>query len=862
MMHPRFLLFLFATTFVLTAQGQKMQTAAGEAPGPWILGTVGVGQGPDAKTPKTTALKGLAIKVGEKGEAAVAYDLDLCRMVGAWTGKFTTPMNLMSRGEYPTAMGEVAFTTGEIPGFIAGEGKEAWKDPRAEPFGPLPLGQARFKGFYVNGNKTIIKWDIGGTEVLEMPGATVFGGRTQVFRAFTIAAHQGPVLLNLSNFTGDGSIRIARSAGEPKEAVLNGRVVYSDDGKRAIAWRYFTDSKIAELEDQSGGRPLRSQDVLLMPSGKETWFVAAACTGTKEQVEATFGGNETIDLPEPKNFAVGGQARWRDPVTTQGELSKDTESAYVVDTIKLPDPNPWSAPMFVGGFDFFPDGRAAVCTFHGDVFIVSGLDEKLEKVTWKRFASGLYHALGLKIVNGEIYVTCRDGIWRLKDLNNDGEADFYEAFNFDVKVTKSFHEFVFDLQTDPQGNFYFAKAGPVKNGGRGFDQIMEHHGCLFRVSPDGAKLNVIATGFRAPNGIGVGPRGEVTTGDNEGTWTPACKINWIKPGGFYGVVDLAHRDPPPTDYDRPLCWLPKRVDNSGGGQVWVPEGDRWGPWGGQLLHLSYGQSSLYGVLREEVRAKIPGAGQARHRGLDVFVSARLITGGKPNPAANEEPEEIVELLPPPNPPELAQVAAPARVIDDSEIVQQGGVTKFPLQFQSGIMRGRFNPKDGQLYVAGLRGWQTTGLKNGCFQRVRYTGAVAHMPIELHVKKDGLELRFTSTLDTQTARDPENWHLEQWRYLWSSAYGSPELSTEADLEAPAEVGKDGRAEFTKAQASKTKHDPVSVKSVTIGTDDRSVFLEIPGLKPVMQMSIKYDLKTSDGKDLRGEVVNTIHALGKE
>ena len=176
--------------------------------------------------------------------------------------------------------------------------------------------------------------------------------------------------------------------------------------------------------------------------------------------------------------------------------------------------------MFIGGLDFFPDGRAAVCTFHGDVFIVSGLDAALQQVTWRRFATGLYHPLGLKIVNGEIYVSGRDGITRLRDLDGDGEADSYEVFNWDVKVTKSFHEFVFDLQTDPAGNFYFAKAGPVKNGGRGFDRITEHHGCLFRVPPDGSKLEVIATGFRAPNGIGVGPIGEITSGDNEGTWTP------------------------------------------------------------------------------------------------------------------------------------------------------------------------------------------------------------------------------------------------------------------------------------------------------------------------------------------------------
>ena len=713
----------------LGAAAQKMQTPAGEAPGPWLLGTIGVGKNADG-TVRTTALKGLAIKVGAHGEAAVAYDLDLGRMAGAWTGKFTTPMNLMSRGEFPTAMGEVAFTTGNVAGFISGEAKGAWKDPRPEPFGPLPQGQARFRGFYVNGDRTILKWDIGGTEVLEMPE--------------------------------------------------------------------FRDGKFVRL--------IEGQRLPVAIDG------------------VTVEKTETL-----RSLTKGGPSRWRDLAFTKTRLqpiSPEDTSAYLVDTIELPDPNPWNAPMFIGGFDFFPDGRAAVCTFHGDVFVVSNIEFPSARVTWKRFASGLYHALGLKIVNGEIYVTCRDGIWRLKDLNNDGECDFYEAFNHDVMVTKSFHEFVFDLQTDPAGNFYFAKAGPVKNGGRGFDEICAHHGSLFRVSPDGKKFEVVATGFRAPNGLGCGPHGELTSGDNEGTWTPACKINWITPGGFYGVVPLAHRDPPPTSYDRPLCWLPKRVDNSGGGQVWVTS-DKWGPWKDQLLHLSYGTCSLFGVMREEVKTRMPGA--------------------------------------PPPPPPTGGTALEAGMregfINYSQLQQQGGVTRFPVNFQSGTMRARFNPADGQLYVAGLRGWQTTGVKNGALQRVRYTGAPVRMPIGLHATKRGVRLDFTCALDAASAGDPQSWNVEVWNYLWSSAYGSPEISTLSGADKPAEAGKDGVAQFTSAQLGQKKHDPLTVKSATLSADKKSVFLEIPDIKPVMQMQIKFALKSADGAELRSEVINTIHALGE-
>ena len=191
----KILALLLATT--LAASAQKMQTPSGEAPGPWLLGTIGVGKAADG-TMKTTALKGLAIKVGEKGEAAVCYDLDLCRMAGAWTGgKFTTPMNLMSRGEYPTALGEVAFTTGEVAGFISGEGKEPWKDPRPEPFGPLPKGQARFKGFHVCGDQQVLVWDIAGTEVLEHPGFIRFGELDRFIRSFHVAPGKERILIPL-----------------------------------------------------------------------------------------------------------------------------------------------------------------------------------------------------------------------------------------------------------------------------------------------------------------------------------------------------------------------------------------------------------------------------------------------------------------------------------------------------------------------------------------------------------------------------------------------------------------------------------------------------------------------------------------
>jgi len=751
------LVALFLSVGLLFGQAKKPAKKATvaapvvEASGQWILGTVGVGKQKDGSI-DSTGLKGLAIRIGDDGKKGIAFDLDLCRPIGAWSGKFTTEMNLMSRGDYPTAMGETIFVTGDFAGYMSGADASALS-PR-KGFGPLPVDQVRFKGFHNAGRSVVVRWELAGVAIDETVEVVTANEVQFVVRTLEVAPSAKGVTVMLGKSA--DAARIV-TLGASKVDQLDGHAVARIDGSKDI-----TTVRIAYLPS---GVPLP----------------------------------HSFDTDTPSKLLKITKTLWPETVETVGKLSEKAGEPYVVDDVKLPVINPWKAPMFTSAFDFLPDGRAVISTFHGDVFIASGIDDKLEKVTWRRYASGLYHALGLKVVNGEIYVTCRDGIWKLRDMNGDGECDTYEAFNFDLMVTKNFHEFTFDLQTDPAGNFYVIKAGPVRNGGRGFDEICDHHGALLKVSPDGKKSELFASGFRAPNGIGISPTGQLTSGDNEGTWTPMCRLNWIKQGGFYGVVDLAHRATPPTDHDRPLCWFPKQVDNSSGGQVWVTS-DKFGPWKDRLLHLSYGTCSMYGVLPQEV-------------------------------TFNGQPQ------------------------------MQGGVARFNVDFASGAMRARFNPQDGQLYVTGLRGWQTTATQNGCFQRVRYTGAATRMPLALAATKKGIKLDFTCEIDAMAAAEAGNWNIEVWNYIWSSAYGSPDISTLETTVVATEPGKDGKLQFSKLQMSERKHDPLTVKSATVSADRRSVFLEIPDLRPAMQMQLKYEIKAADGVELRGQVINTIHALAE-
>jgi hypothetical protein len=704
--------------------------------------------------------KGIAIKVGE---GAMLFDTDLLRWSAGWTKGFLNLNGVVFDGKHgpnPSVKGEVVFCTAPGPGWTV-DARGDLTDPRERPFGPLPATHAKYRGLYLNGDRTIVSYSVAGSAVLEMPGmVTLEGGSTVFTRTVQMEAlpdKRGVLIADAAVAITPTTVKNESLAVLDLPAVAESKLIVGLVGA----------PKEAKLEVQPGGRI-----VLRLPGSQAATFTVAIWHGPaadQSRFEAWLAS-----APPPadlKPLLGGGPARWTATVETKGERGADG-APYVLDTITAPDDNPYHSWLRFGGFDFFADGhRAAISTWSGDVWVVSGIDDQLEKLTWKRFATGLFQPLGVRIVKDEVYVLGRDQITRLHDLNGDGEADYYECFNNDVIVSPSFHEFALDLQTDRAGNFYFAKAGAVRPGGRGWQLSTKHTGTVLKVSADGSKLTVFATGVRAPNGLGMGPNDELTLADNEGTWTPACRLNFVKEGDFLGVRDLSQRDPLPDNYGNPILWLPHgEVDNSSGGQAWVTD-DRWGPFKGHILHTSYGKCSLFLVMNEKVD------------GLD-----------------------------------------------------QGGVVRFPLKFVTGAMRARFNPVDGQLYVCGLKGWQTDAVRDGAFQRVRYTGRPVEMPTSLRVRPNGIEIGFTAPLDRASATDLQNFALERWNYQWTEAYGSPEFS----VANPAEKG----------------HDPVDVRGATLSADGKTLFLEIPDLKPVMQMKIKFVLTSAAGNPLDYEIYHTI------
>ncbi len=522
-------------------------------------------------------------------KCGIIFDTELLRYSGYWNGGFITWTGVVfngSHGANPSPAGKVQFATNMTSGVA--NAIDRLVDPRAYPHSPMPREIGRYKGLYRTDKGVVFAYTIGDSTVLDRPNVQVHGKQRVFVRT-----------LNLSPSKTERYILLADLPKANKLTNVGSMMLLENDQQTLVA-HVIGGPKGTEIV--TGLRM-----VVKIPANAEpTQLQVGVWSGTKAEWEDGAKALEKIGQPtDLATLTKGGKARFAETVVTQGKLG-DGKTAYTVDSLTPPFKNPYKSWMRFGGLDFFADGRAAISTWSGDVWIVSGIDDKLDKLTWKRYAAGLFHALGLKIVNDTVYVLGRDQITRLHDLNNDGEADFYECFNNEAMITTNFHEFTFDLHTDPEGNFYFIKGGPVKPGGRGWDKVTPHHGCIFKVSKDGSKLEVVARGFRAPNGMGVGPNGEITTGDNEGTWTPTCPINWIKPGGFYGVPDFVPGKEKPTIRDNPLCWLPhNEVDNSNGGQVWITS-KNFGPLSGQMLHASYGKCRLYSVLKEEAAGQMQG----------------------------------------------------------------------------------------------------------------------------------------------------------------------------------------------------------------------------------------------------------------
>ncbi len=635
------------------------------------------------------AYKGIALRL-DPGQGGVSqgktwsiFEHDSMRVAGVWQGdSFIDWKGVHFDGKHvvrPRTIGTPILETKDEPGWANPETGNfddlRFKGPDGLRYGPLPRQWAHYKGLYKHGSQTIISYSIGDAEILE--------------------SHE---------LASDGAFVRQLNIGKSSKA-LTLRVAPSSQRLK-----------------QSGASPSK------LSSADGYWTITFTPESTPLKVAFTIGSEVTVPAKDLSLLTHGGPAQWTQTLTAPLTRGKQP-GAFQWDHFDVPTDTLWNSRLRTSGFDFTPDGKSIiVCCWDGDVWKVDGFtDPKSTHTTWKRIASGLFQPLGLKIVKGRIFVTCRDQIVLLNDLNGDGETDFYESFNSDAQVTNHFHEFAMGLQADEEGNLYYARSARHAR-----PPLVPHHGTLLKVSADGSHTEILAHGFRAANGVCRNPDGTFFVTDQEGHWNPMNRINHVTAGNnFYGNIwgYGAPEDTSDAAMEQPLCWVAKRFDRSPAELLWI-DSKKWGPFDGKLIHLSYGHGRLSLVPHETIDGKKQG-------GLIRFPLPDLATG-----------------------------------------VMRG-------RFHSG------QGGDGELYTCGMAAWSTSqSKKKGGLFRIRYTGKPAYLPVDLTAHQNGVSMIFSEPLDPASVQ-PDALNIHTWAYTRSKNYGSKHLNERPHPVTAASLSPDGK-----------------------------------------------------------------------
>ncbi len=679
--------------------------------------------------------RALVLRLG--ADRWAAFDVDLLRVAVIWRGRGVTPVALapgsyhhpdrktpLGQSKLPVPDGPVAIATGLYPGWQTGDAaalvdpREPAPSPEEPGRGPLSEAAGRFTAIRQTGDGgAVLEYTVAGAAIRERMAASGSEIDWTITRQFEVAPSAQLQWLVLGA-AADG-VRVTIAGGEGSEAPA-----------------------LETVDSTSGGA--RKVWVVRVPAHPAPMTFAA-------MVSAGSGGTQPALHPIP---AAPPARRWRVEVTTAVARSSSRD-AYVVDDVALPVENPWRRNVRISDIQFLADGTGVGVTIDGDVWIIRGLAGPAGRVRWTRFASGLHEPLTLAIRNDDIFAFDRNGVWRLRDTNGDGEADVHELFSNAFAQTADLREFPSTLRLAPRGEFVIAKGGQeAATQGR-------HNGSVLRLSADGRQATLLGYGFRQPN-IAVNLRtGLVTASDQQGNYVPSTPLHIVRDGQFYGFLgDKRPREIYPAPIAEPITWVPHAANASAMSQVWL-FGARMGPLNDALVYFGFNNPELFRVLLDE-------------------------RGARP----------------------------------------QAAVVSVTHAFDFPPLHGSVNPADGQLYVAGFQvlGWGTTAARLAGLGRVRYSGAASTLPRELVATDKGILLRFDERLEPARAVNPDSYALASWHYVRTFEYGSPQFKADGT------VGIDR----------------LPPAGALLSQDGKSVFIAVPGMKPVMQMRLGWSLATAAGE----------------
>jgi hypothetical protein len=407
-------------------------------------------------------------------------------------------------------------------------------------------------------------------------------------------------------------------------------------------------------------------------------------------------------------------------------------------------PIPPGVPMHPGGFEILPDGRLAVGTRRGDIYLIKGAFDSPPQPEYHLFASGQDEIFSLAWRDNALHATSWAEVTRITDIDGDGTADHYDTLSNNWGYAEG-HEFAFGSKPDPEGNIWVAL---------GLSASYHSHnlfrGWAVKVTPDGRTIPV-CSGLRSPAGVAANSEGEMFVIESQGPWNGSCSLKHLKQGGFLGH---------PASYN----WYPFAKG------VKAPE-------------LEPNSNSRMGIEKKRVKELVPPAVRFPYIKMGRSISGFRLnqTDGKFGPFDGQFflGDYTLSLI----------LRATTERING---VWQGACYPFREGLATGIMNVEFTPK-GQLVAGGFTTnvqWPVRGTEPFALQRIDWNGVIPFEIKEINIRKDGFLIHFTKPVDAKIAARTDVYDITTYTHIYHAAYGSPEVDHTTPKVTRAEPSADG------------------------------------------------------------------------
>jgi len=232
---------------------------------------------------------------------------------------------------------------------------------------------------------------------------------------------------------------------------------------------------------------------------------------------------KTIELPFPIYFTICLVATFAGPRAHGADPTED--DYYPIVEIPIPE----DVYLEVGALEWMPDGKLAVSSRRGEIYMVeNALSKPPTDVRFKKFAEGLHQVFGLAERDGALYATQRPELTRVIDTDSNGEADLFETVSDGWGLIGRNYEWAWGSKFDKEGNIWI-----ILTLDESYSSNSEYRGWCLRVNEDGTTTPT-ASGIRSPGGIGFNAVGDVFYVDNQGEWNGTNGLKWLRPGSFQG----------------------------------------------------------------------------------------------------------------------------------------------------------------------------------------------------------------------------------------------------------------------------------------------------------------------------------------